>query len=220
MEEKVKDVTSQRVLLERARGAFSSALAAFEKNQGRYIDRAPEIPQQLLSSAKLYQNRFELLEDLPKNSVVAEVGTDTGAFAARIFETCQPQQLHVFELDITRIVADNLRNYVRNGLCIIHAGESAVKMAEMPDGFFDWIYVDGDHSFSGVQKDIEASAPKVKPGGLLVFNDYNVWSVTSMRKCGVARAVNMFAKDNGWAVKHFAFQSSMYCDISLQKPLV
>ena len=43
----------------------------------------------------------------------------------------------------------------------------------LPDRHFDWVYVDGDHSFKAVMDDLEAWLPKMKSGGLLVADDYN-----------------------------------------------
>jgi SAM-dependent methyltransferase len=39
-------------------------------------------------------------------------------------------------------------------------------------GLVDLVYVDGDHSESGVKSDVRAWGPHVKPGGLMVFDDY------------------------------------------------
>jgi SAM-dependent methyltransferase len=40
------------------------------------------------------------------------------------------------------------------------------------DGSVDLLLVDGDHTYEGVKRDIEAWWSKVKPGGLLFFHDY------------------------------------------------
>lgn len=37
------------------------------------------------------------------------------------------------------------------------------------------LFVDGDHSYSGVKRDIELYAPKVVPGGFIAFHDYTVY---------------------------------------------
>lgn len=42
---------------------------------------------------------------------------------------------------------------------------------EFPDGFFDLVYVDANHAYSSVSRDIEAWLPKVKQGGILCGHD-------------------------------------------------
>lgn len=37
---------------------------------------------------------------------------------------------------------------------------------------FDWIYIDGLHDYHGVLRDFEAAWPLLKPGGVMVFDDY------------------------------------------------
>lgn len=213
-----EELTKKRAALERARQQFQSALIEYQKSGGRYIDRAPEVPSSLLTACRVVSNRYELLNYLPKGGVVAEVGTDQGAFAARIMDTCAPSSLHLFELDLARLKPENVSEAVNEGRCHLVAGDSATNLQRYPHDYFDWIYIDGDHSYEGVKRDTEAAAPRVKPGGYLVFNDYNVWSVTSMRRCGVARAVNEFAARDGWAFVFLALQASMYLDVALQRP--
>ena len=46
-----------------------------------------------------------------------------------------------------------------------------------PDSYFDFVYIDGDHSYDAVCKDIELWLPKVRWGGLLGGHDYNMGRV-------------------------------------------
>jgi len=41
------------------------------------------------------------------------------------------------------------------------------------DGSVDFIYLDGDHSYGGLCRDIEAWLPKLKPGGVIAGDDIN-----------------------------------------------
>jgi len=40
-------------------------------------------------------------------------------------------------------------------------------------GEIDLLFIDGDHSINGATYDYETYAPKIKPGGYLVFDDYD-----------------------------------------------
>lgn len=213
-----KQLNELSVKLERSRSAFGAYLKEFEQASKRYIDRAPSLPQGLVEGCRLYSDRYRMLETLPQGGVVGEVGTDRGDFAARIVAATHPRTLHIFELDISRINPDNISSLVADGTCQLHVGDSSEQLRALPNQSFDWIYIDGDHGYEGVKRDIAAAAPKIKPGGLMVFNDYAVWSVTSMRRCGVAKAANEFAIANEWPLIGFAFHGAMYCNAAFRKP--
>lgn len=49
---------------------------------------------------------------------------------------------------------------------------STLKAAEdIPDETFDFVFIDADHSYSGVIADIEAWRSKIRPGGMLIGHD-------------------------------------------------
>ncbi|HSG36832.1 MAG TPA: hypothetical protein VLA27_05270, partial [Paracoccaceae bacterium] len=64
-------------------------------------------------------------------------------------------------------------------------------------------------------RDIAAALPRLKPDGALIFNDYAVWSPTSMFHCGVARAVNELCLSSNWRLRYLAMQPMMYNDVML-----
>lgn len=80
----------------------------------------------------------------------------------------------------------------------------SVKSADMfPDEYFDFIYIDADHSYEGVIRDLEAWWPKIKKGGLFCGDDYipddgDIWLTVGENepvyagKFGVRKAVNQF----------------------------
>lgn len=50
--------------------------------------------------------------------------------------------------------------------------------------FLDLLFVDGDHSFAGLAKDIEQYAPLVRPGGIIVIDDYqDTKSCPEVKRC-------------------------------------
>lgn len=50
-------------------------------------------------------------------------------------------------------------------------GRSEEVGAAWDRGPIDVLFIDGDHSFEGVTRDVEAWVPHVKPGGLVMFHD-------------------------------------------------
>ena len=54
----------------------------------------------------------------------------------------------------------------------LHLGMSADMVSRFKPKSVDCIFIDGDHTYEGVQKDIHLYGPIAKPGGILVFDDY------------------------------------------------
>jgi FkbM family methyltransferase len=82
----------------------------------------------------------------------------------------------------------------------------SVKSSDMfPDEYFDFIYIDADHSYEGVVKDLNAWWPKIKKGGLFCGDDYiphdgDIWLTVGDKKeyagkFGVRKAVNEFTEE-------------------------
>jgi methyltransferase family protein len=64
------------------------------------------------------------------------------------------------------------------------------------DGFLDCIFIDGNHQYAAVLKDLEAWYPKLREGGLILGDDYWIPSV--------AAAVNLFFANRGKEVLFFS----------------
>ena len=62
---------------------------------------------------------------------------------------------------------------------------NSLKFDLFPDGYFDYIYLDDDHTFEQVTKELELYWDKLKPGGALAGDNYE--------QAGVSRAVNTFS---------------------------
>jgi hypothetical protein len=77
--------------------------------------------------------------------------------------------------------------------------------------------VDADHSYEGVVKVAAVAVHKVKPNGLLVFNDYIVMDEFSKLRYGVVPAVNELVTQSDWKVVGFALEQRMFCDIALRR---
>lgn len=99
----------------------------------------------------------------------------------------------------------------------LHQSDSVQALESFPDHFFDWIYVDAQHTYEGVKRDIAAARRKVKADGLLIFNDYTIWSYMEMQPYGVVPAVNEFCIEHHWALAYLALPDHMYCDVAIRR---
>ncbi len=72
---------------------------------------------------------------------------------------------------------------------------STVWFDSCQDNHLDWIYIDGDHSYEGCYADLINAYKKVKPGGLILGDDFK-WPKATWSKPGVTRAVNQFVDNH------------------------
>jgi hypothetical protein len=92
---------------------------------------------------------------------------------------------------------------IKHGVVELHQGRSHNLLKLFPCGYFDWVYVDGDHSFLGVLGDLLAAEPAIKPGGLLAGHDYATPEQGPQLRHyypDVAKAVETFCRLRGWEI--------------------
>ncbi len=105
------------------------------------------------------------------------------------------------------------------GDVIRREGDSSIFLAEFPDDYFDGLYLDGEHTYEGVRKDVEVARHKVEPGGYNVFNDYTIWSAVEFMPYGVPYVLHQLAIDHGWTMMHLALNPLFYCDVAPRPPI-
>lgn len=177
----------------------------------------PTLSAELLENCKVVPDRYAGLQLIPKGGKVAELGTQEGRFADHIWNVCQPTELHLFDLDFSPLTVRQDTNL--GAVATLHTGDSSENLAKFPQDYFDWIYIDGDHSYNGAKRDMEVAKTRVKPGGLLVFNDFVLWSPVECSEYGVPYAVTELATNEGFEFVYFALHFLMYCDVALRRPL-
>lgn len=181
------------------------------------IQQAPQLLEEHLRDCIVVPDRTALLECLPKGGIVAEVGTLHGEFSREILRIIEPQELHLIDHEIQPRVREMAEDPSLRTRLRVHQADSVEALESFPDRYFDWIYVDAQHRFPGVKRDIEAARRKVKPDGLLVFNDYIIWSYVEMEPYGVVAAVNELCIEDNWKLVYLALPSHMYCDVALRR---
>jgi len=98
----------------------------------------------------------------------------------------------------------------------LHEADSADTIASFPEGYFDFIYVDADHGYEGVVRDIAAAKSKVGPNGYVIFNDYTFWSPTECMPYGIVQAVNELCLAEDWEFAYLALGNLGYMDVALR----
>jgi len=166
-----------------------------------------------VTSARRAEARRLVIEMIPPDAVCAEIGVWKGDFSEAIAEIARPRALHLID-PWSFIPAFPSRWY---GGAEAHSqadmdtiyGEVCERMAGRPNVFvhrlpsldaaglfrkeFDWIYIDGDHSYSAVLADLRVWWEKLNPKGILVCDDYG-WCDES-GSLSVAAAAEDFADE-------------------------
>ena len=145
--------------------------------------------------------RHLVLQTLPNGGVGVEIGVHLGNFSAQILNKTQPKKLFLVDPYLHfegeeysnakyggRIngqdvmderyagVKRRFKSHIESGRIVMIREKSVAAAEQFPDESLDFVYVDGDHTYDGVHADIKAYLPKMKLGGLLIGDDYNLGS--------------------------------------------
>jgi len=215
-QESVKDIDQQ---LEKARAAWLEQMKDFKDVFGCIqLPFTPMLTERHLENCRVLPNREAILQKMGVNPVAAEVGVQTGQFSKSILNACKPFKLHLIDRDLNSFsIYEQFKEEIDAGIVYLHGGDSSLIIQEFPDGYFDFIYVDGDHSYQGVKRDIQAAKSKIKNQGFLIFDDYTYWSPVECMRYGVTQAVNELCIEEDWEVIYFSLAHHMYCNVALKR---
>lgn len=208
----------QRTLL-KARDAWMKVMSRYQDERGLVCPPMPSmLEDRHLANCQLVANRDSLIQKMPRHGRIAEIGVLAGDFSQTLLDGCVPAELHLVDLDLrSHQIAGRFSDQVRSGVVVLHEGNSSKILKKFSDHYFDFIYIDADHSYEGVKQDIEIAKQKIRQGGFLIFNDYTFWSPVECIPYGVMHAVNELCIVEGWEVCYFALDPYMYCDVAIRR---
>ncbi len=200
---------------------------------------APRLPARLLENCRLLPDRDAILPLLPKGGRIVEIGVALGDFSRKIIDICAPDEfiavdnfrLHELPEFWGRKPADwfGARSHgafyrdrfaaeIAAGRVRVLEDDSTNALATIEDGSVDMFYVDADHSYEWVARELAVIKRKVKPDGVIVMNDYTMSDILAGNGAyGVIQATNEFMIAENWEMTHFALQPFMYCDVVLRR---
>lgn len=171
--------------------AHASCIERSEKRSASNLTLMKLLDKLRYAHKDLYRRR--LLRRLPTASVCAEVGVWAGDFSQLIMRTSSPTELHLIDpwlyrpdhgqarygkrLEGGQDYMDSLHDTVvatfdSTPSVHIHRETSVEAASTFEDGYFDWIYLDADHSYEATRADLDAWLPKVRPHGFIAGDDY------------------------------------------------
>lgn len=155
---------------------------------------------------KSLKDRSELLSLMPKHGIAAEIGVNEGDFSEKILSICIPEKLILIDLwgskryhsGLFEKVKKRFARQISDGQVRIIRDLSFDGIASCEDSFFDWVYLDTDHSYHVTIKELELLRPKIKPGGIISGHDYIVGNWNDGVRYGVIEAVREFCLKYDW----------------------
>lgn len=154
----------------------------------------PEVTAELeVKAPKRHQNRLKMLSMMPKGGRCAEIGVWNGGFSGAILSETVPSELvlidpwdllsgqgetewthkkHENHLFMQGMFDNVTALYGALPNVVIRKGFSADVLASFEDDYFDWVYIDGNHLYEFVCKDMELAFQKVRPGGIIAGDDF------------------------------------------------
>ena len=171
-------------------------------------------------NCRVLPNRSELLYRIGSGGVVAEIGAAFGDFTKEIMQRNRPAELHVVDSwdsdrykkgkrDIETAFAKD----IEKGRLKLHQGLSVDTLPKFENDFFDWVYIDTNHSYGTTWKELVLSHAKVKREGRIAGHDFCTGNVIEPVVYGVVQAVSRFCVEYGWQYEfltvehhgHFSF---------------
>lgn len=145
---------------------------------------------------------------IPRGGVGAELGVHKGYFTELLLEVTQPRRLHLVDpwyllcgewvwAGGNRSTTDAVRNIIKRyakqlvaGTCVLNISDDLEFLRNLPDGYFDWVYVDTSHEYEHTQKELQVLKDKVKSDGVIAGDDWQ--TDPAHRHHGVCRAIREF----------------------------
>jgi len=140
---------------------------------------------------------------------VAEIGVDHGEFSESIIKISSPQKLHLIDAwaehtryhsGLKSIVENRFKSEIDKGIVSLNVGFSTTVLLNFPDAYFDWVYLDTDHSYQTTKAELAILKSKVKPGGIIAGHDYTIGNWVGGYRYGVIEAVNEFCVNENWEI--------------------
>ncbi len=198
-----------------------------QKEEKEYQKRfpSPVLTDIHLRNLKIISDRDAMLNLLPKNGIIAELGVDEGLFSKEIISKCKPQKLHLIDawdsmqytIEKMETTKQNLKMELMDNNIVFHKGFSYIELEKFEDHYFDWVYIDTDHSYETTKKELNSCLKKVKTDGLITGHDYVTRCYNNFTRYGVVEAVNEFCVEHNWEFLYLTHENNRHISYTIRK---
>lgn len=198
-----------------------------EENEIQKAIPSFELDERHLANLRILPDRLALLNRMPKNAIVAEIGVDEGEFSKQILSSCNPKKLHLIDywddekypLSKMNNTIKKMENQIQLKQVLFHRGLSVLELEKFQDNYFDWVYIDTDHSYLNTKQELGICSKKVKSNGIISGHDYLTRDYMNNTRYGVVEAVNEFCFNNDWEFIYLTHETNRHLSFAIRKRL-
>jgi hypothetical protein len=175
-------------------------------------------------NCRLLPDRNMMLDRMQTGATVAEIGVAFGDFSKEIMTRCTPKHLHLIDAWSSERYQDGIKRIksemsaeVSSGSILIHQGISTEVLPSFDDSFFDWVYIDTNHTYDTTLHELEICDRKVTQQGRIAGHDFCTGNVIDAVPYGVVEAVTKFCKDKNWQFEYLTAESRGHFSFCLMR---
>jgi hypothetical protein len=184
-----------------------------------------ELSPEFMANLRVLANRDALLNEMPKQATVAELGAGTGYFSYNILLITNPKQLCLIDSwsgdgtsdEAMRIMMGTFPKELTIGQILLDRGTPISQLADYDDGYFDWVYINSEPSYKTTLSLLEVCRIKVNEQGIIAGNNYTTCSYVDQTRYGVIEAVHVFCKMYGWEMVYLTHESHRRLSYALKR---
>lgn len=153
---------------------------------------------------------------LRRGAVAAELGVLKGDFSRLVIRDLVPARLHLVDpwylqgpewpwekgdrstANALAGILHDLHGELASGRVVLNVAYDQEYLATVPDGYFDWAYLDTTHEYSQTKLELQLLQKKVKPSGVIAGDDWQ--PDPRHRDHGVYRAVQELVAEGSYKI--------------------
>ena len=198
------------------RGLFYLLSAIFK----RWFGNMPmiELEQKHIEGCEVLINRDLLLQKLPKNAAVAEIGVENALFSERIMTICKPAHLDLNDWWLDKqTYQTSLSRMEQYSNVTFHKSKSVDYLKSKTENTLDWVYLDTDHTYPTTKAELEEAHRVIREDGMICGHDYTSVDYSGLKKYGVVEAVNEFCMTYNYKFLYLTHEASRHISFVIQK---
>ena len=184
-----------------------------------------DLEQKHIGHLQTVLDRNAFLEKMPKNSICAEIGVDRGEFSTEIVRITQPKKLHLIDAwgdplryhdGLKLAVKEKFEKEIKSGLIEMNIGFSTTVLKNFPDHYFDWVYLDTDHTYKVTADELAILKTKVKQSGIIAGHDYTIGNWAGDCRYGVVEAVHELCVMDNWELLYLTCETHQFRSFAIR----